>query len=386
LYDGLQLIGTGQVIGGNWSITVSALADNSYTLRALVIDSAGNASSFSAGLGVTIDTSRPIAPVITGTNLLKSTATPSISGTAEALSAVSLYEGLHLIGTTTSDGSGNWTLTTSSLIDASYSLKAAATDIAGNTSTDSTTVNLLVDTDVPDAPTIDPITTFALDQVLVGTGEPGATLNIYDGANLIGSVTVGIGGSWTFTTPTLFNSSHTFTADQVDSVGNTSVVSSPARTISAIQVAALYGANGSDDNGITATASQYGAGGITAIDNAAKASLMNDIIDKLTSSAVDTQAEVIALAAVVKAIFETAAGETPVPALTPADLALLGITGVDQDNLSSVIAAIAGSADNGSGVDSLAELTTLVDAAVAAQRAAFAVISAYDGRDRKSVV
>jgi len=238
---------------------------------------------------------------------------------------------------------------------------------------------MLVDTDVPDAPTIDPITTFALDQVLVGTGEPGATLNIYDGANLIGSVTVGIGGSWTFTTPTLSNSSHTFTAAQVDSVGNTSVASSPARTISTIQIAALYGANGSDDNGITATASQYGAGGITAIDNAAKASLMNDIIDKLTSSAVDTQAEVIALAAVVKAIFETAAGETPVPALTPADLALLGITGVDQDNLSSVIAAIAGSADNGSGVDSLAELTTLVDAAVAAQRAAFAVISAYDG-------
>jgi hypothetical protein len=379
LYDGLQLIGTGQVVGGNWSITVSALADKSYTLRALVIDSAGNASSFSAGLGVTIDTSRPIAPVITGTNLLKSSATPSISGTAEAFSAVSLYEGLHLIGTTTADGSGNWTLTTSSLVDGSYSLKASATDIAGNTSTDSTTAGMLVDTDVPDAPTIDPITTFALDQVLVGTGEPGATLNIYDGANLIGSVTVGIGGSWTFTTPTVSNSSHTFTADQVDSVGNTSVVSSPARTISTIQIAALYGANGSDDNGITATASQYGAGGITAIDNAAKASLMNDIIDKLTSSAVDTQAEVIALAAVVKAIFETAAGETPAPALTPADLALLGITGVDQDNLSSVIAAIAGSADNGSGVDSLAELTTLVDAAVAAQRAAFAVISAYDG-------
>jgi hypothetical protein len=270
-------------------------------------------------------------------------------------------------------------LTSSSLVDGSYSLKASATDFAGNTSTDSTTVGMLVDTVVPNAPTINPITTFALTQPLTGTGEPGATLSIYDGVNVIGTVTVAVGGSWTFTTLTLSNSSHTFTAVQVDSVGNTSVASSPARTISTIQIAALYGANGIDDNGITATASQYGAGGITAIDNAAKASLMNDIIDKLPSSAVDTHAEVIALAAIVKAIFETAAGETPVPALTPADLALLGITGVDQDNLSSVIAAIAGSADNGSDIDSLAELTSLVDAAVAAQRAAFAVISVYDG-------
>ncbi|MSX76853.1 MAG: hypothetical protein F2738_02310, partial [Actinobacteria bacterium] len=379
LYDGLQLIGTGQVVGGNWSITVSALADNSYTLRALVIDSAGNASSFSAGLGVTIDTSRPIAPVITGSNLLKSTATPTISGTAEALAVVSLYEGLHLIGTTTADSAGNWSLTTSSLVDRSYSLKASATDIAGNTSTDSTTVNMLVDTVAPNAPTINAITTFALAQPLTGTGEPGATLSIYDGANVIGTVTVPVGGSWTFTTLTLSNSSHSFTAVQVDSVGNTSVASSPARTIPAIQFSALYGANGLDDDGIAATASQYGAGGITDIDNAAKATLINDVIDKLASTAVDTQAEIIALAVVVKKIFDTAAGGNPVPALTPEDLALLGITGVDQDSLSSVISAIAGTADNGSGIDSLAELTALVDAALAAQRAAFAIISVYDG-------
>ncbi|MSZ36491.1 MAG: hypothetical protein F2604_00860, partial [Actinobacteria bacterium] len=379
LYEGLQLIGTGQVVGGNWSITVSALSDNSYTLRALVIDSAGNASSFSAGLGVTIDTSRPIAPVITGSNLLKSVATPIISGTAEALSVVSLYESLHLIGTTTADSLGNWTLTTSTLIDGTYSLKAAATDIAGNTSADSTTVSMLVDTVVPNAPVINPITTFALAQPLTGTGEPGATLSIYDDANLIGSVTVGVGGTWIFTTPTLSNSSHSFTAVQVDSVGNTSVASSPARTIPAIQISALYGANGLDDNGIGATASQYGAGGITDIDNAAKANLINDLIDKLASTAVDTQAEIIALAVVVKKIFETAAGGNPVPALTPEDLALLGITGVDQDSLSSVISAIAGSADNGGGVDSLVELSAVIDAAIAAQRAAFAIISVYDG-------
>jgi len=379
LFNGSQLLGTGLVASGVWSITVAALADSTYTLRAVVTDTAGNDSSFSSGLGITIDTSRPVAPSITGSPLLKSTSTPFVSGTAEAFAVVNVYEALHLIGTTTADGSGNWTLTSSSLIDQNYSLKASATDIAGNTSTDSTTVNMLVDTVTPSAPTINAIATYAVMQSLSGSGEAGTTLTIYNGATSIGSVTVGVGGTWSFTTTSLANSTHSFTAIQSDAVGNTSVASSPARTIPAIQMAALYGANAADDDGMRATASQYGAGGIADIDTAAKASLINDVIDTLATAAVDTQAEIIALAVIVKSIFATAAGETVVPALTPQDLAALGITGVDTDNIAAVIAAIAGTADNGSGIDSLSELSAVVDATLAASRAAFAIISGYDG-------
>jgi hypothetical protein len=379
LYNGSTLLGTSLVASGAWSITVASLTDNTYTLRALVTDNAGNESSFSAGLGVTIDTLRPVAPSITGSPLLRSTSTPSVSGTAEAFAVVNVYEDLHLIGTTTADGLGNWTLTSSSLTDESYSLKASATDVAGNTSTDSTVVTMLVDTVVPNVPAIAAISTFSLTQALSGTGEPGATLTIYDGATALGSVTVSGGGTWSFTTPLLTNSAHSFTATQADSVGNTSVASSPARTASAIQIAALYGANGLDDDGIRATASQYGAGGITDIDTAAKASLINDVIDTLASTAVDTQAEIVALAAIVKSIFATAAGENVDPALTPQDLAALGISGVDTDNIAAVIAAIAVTADNGSGIDSLSELSAVVDATLAASRAAFTIISGYDG-------
>jgi fibronectin type 3 domain-containing protein len=379
LFDGSQLLGTGQVVSGTWSITVPALSDGSYTLRALVIDNAGNESSFSSGLGITVDTLRPVAPVITGSPLLSRTATPVVSGTAEAFAIVNVYEGLHLIGTATADGLGNWTLTASSLIDQSYSLKASATDFAGNTSTDSASVSLLVDTITPTVPTVNSITTYSLTQSLSGTGEPGATLTISDGASSIGSVTVSVGGTWTFTTPSLSNAAHSFTATQSDAVGNTSQVSAPARTIASIQMAALHGANGIDDNSITASASQYGADGITDINTAAKASLLNDVIDVLPATSVDTYAEIAALAAIVKSIFATAAGEVVVPALTPQDLAALGIMGVDADNIDSVIAAIAGTADNGSGVDSLDELTTLVDAALAASRAAITIISGYDG-------
>jgi len=251
--------------------------------------------------------------------------------------------------------------------------------MAGNTSTDSATVNMLVDTVTPSAPTINAVTTYAITQALSGSGEPGATLTIYDGAISIGTVTVGGGGTWSFTTTALTNSTHSFTAIQADAVGNTSVASSPARTIPAIQMAALYGANGADDDGMQASASQYGAGGITDIDTAAKASLINDVIDTLANTAVDTQAEIAALAVIVKSIFATAAGEIVVPALTPQDLAALGITGVDADNIAAVIAAIAGTVDNGSGIDSLSELGTLVDATLAASRASLTIISSYDG-------
>ena len=251
--------------------------------------------------------------------------------------------------------------------------------MAGNTSTDSTVATMLVDTVVPNAPTIAAISTFSVTQPLSGTGEPGATLTIYDGATALGSVTVSGGGTWSFTTPTLTNSAHFFTATQIDAVGNTSAASSPARTASPIQIAALYGANGLDDDGMRATASQYGAGGITDIDTAAKASLINDVIDTLASTAVDTQAEIAALAAIVKSIFATAAGENVDPALTPQDLAALGISGVDTDNIAAVIAAIAGTADNGSGIDSLSELSAVVDATLAASRAAFTIISGHDG-------
>jgi len=78
LYDGSQLLGTGQVVGGTWSITIAAVADGSYTLRALVIDNAGNESSFSSGVGITVDTMRPVAPVIAGPQVVSKIATPVV--------------------------------------------------------------------------------------------------------------------------------------------------------------------------------------------------------------------------------------------------------------------------------------------------------------------
>ncbi|WP_328514992.1 Ig-like domain-containing protein [Ralstonia solanacearum] len=52
-----------------------------------------------------------------------------MTGTAEANSTISIFDGTTLLGTTTADASGNWTFTpTTALTDGSHSLTATATD------------------------------------------------------------------------------------------------------------------------------------------------------------------------------------------------------------------------------------------------------------------
>ena len=74
-------------------------------------------------------------------------------------------------------------------------------------------------------------------------------------------------------------------------------------------------------------------------------------------------AKVQALADAVKALLDAAAGTSGVPSL--AQLQLLGVTGVNESNLAAYQAALRGSADDGSGTDSLAELQSLVPVMVA---------------------
>jgi hypothetical protein len=75
-----------------------------------------------------------------------------------------------------------------------------------------------------------------------------------------------------------------------------------------------------------------------------------------------------------------AAGGTASPALTAQDLEALGITGVTSANLSAVIAAVAATADDGSGIDSMAKLQTAADTGVTnARTASQGIIAAYTG-------
>ena len=77
--------------------------------------------------------------------------TTVISGSAEANSSVEVFIDGGSIGTTTADGSGNWSFdhTGTILADGSYVLTAAATDAVGNISSSSANFNVTVDTTGP---------------------------------------------------------------------------------------------------------------------------------------------------------------------------------------------------------------------------------------------
>lgn len=139
------VVGTGVANGaGAWSITSSALTDAVYSFTAIQTDAAGNGpSAASAALSVTINTVVPAAPSApdltaasdsgaSNTDNITDDTTPSFTGTGPASTAIDLYAGAVLVGTTTSDGSGNWSITSSALTPGTYSFTARATNVAGS--------------------------------------------------------------------------------------------------------------------------------------------------------------------------------------------------------------------------------------------------------------
>ena len=75
--------------------------------------------------------------------------TPTFSGSAEANSTVSVYDGALLLGTTVADGLGNWSFTSGVLAAGVHNISATATDAAGNTSAASAALAITIDTTAP---------------------------------------------------------------------------------------------------------------------------------------------------------------------------------------------------------------------------------------------
>ena len=122
-----------------------------------------------------------------------------------------------------------------------------------------------------------------------------------------------------------------------------------------------------------ATQAQYAAVGVTGVDSAVKTSLLGDVVDAKAFADVDTVGELQALATAAAAVMTgAAAGTAPIKA----QLEALGITGVTDANLASVQAAIAATADDGTGVDTLSELQTVVNTGAANAAAALSAIAA----------
>lgn len=145
LLAGGVTLGSTKVPGtGNWSIMTGALTDGKYAIATRVTDLAGNISAFSGTLAVTIDTVAPGTPVITGVT------TAAITGSAEPLAQVTLFDGTTSIGSAITQANGLWSLPFA-LSAGTHALTAQATDRAGNAGAVSASVSAVIGTAAADA-------------------------------------------------------------------------------------------------------------------------------------------------------------------------------------------------------------------------------------------
>jgi hypothetical protein len=126
---------------GGWSYQVKdALADGTYTFTATATELAGNVSSFSKALKVTIHTQPPNAPTITGytktTNVgwSGSTTTVTLTGKGTAGDVVTILDGNTVLGKAVVTAAGTWSFKTPSLATGKHDFRAFQTDPFGNSS------------------------------------------------------------------------------------------------------------------------------------------------------------------------------------------------------------------------------------------------------------
>ncbi len=252
VYDGAVLLGFTVATGGVWEFTPpTGLAEGPHSFTVTATDALGNVSDASAPYALTIVTSVPGAPVITGgaDNVGAITdpivnggatddPTPTLSGTAGANLTINIYDGVTLVGTTISDGTGAWTVATNPLGQGPHVLTAVAVNAAGTAGAASTAFTVNVDIQPPPTPSLIAVTddvgpiqaalttgarTDDTLPTLSGTAEANSNVSIFDNGTLLGTVKADGSGAWTFTPTTpLASGDHALTITATDAVGNQS--------------------------------------------------------------------------------------------------------------------------------------------------------------------
>jgi|GEM_PF-3762945 len=266
IYDGANAIASFVTTTANWTWQYPAgerFSDGAHLLTVRAADPAGNVSAISESFTLNVDT-RAVTPVLSsitdavaggvtgaiandGTGLTNDSR-PVISGSAEAGSLVTIYDGANAIAsfvTTTT----NWTWQYPAgerFSDGAHLLTVKAVDAAGNVSAIAESITINVDTQAA-TPVLSSITdavaggvtgAIALDgtgltndaqPVLQGTAEAGNLVTIYSGDVPVGSVladAVTGAWSWQFTGSDKFDEGkHVLTVRVTDKAGNVSATS-----------------------------------------------------------------------------------------------------------------------------------------------------------------
>jgi len=246
VFDGTTMLGTATANGsGAWSYTTAVLGNGAHDLTATATDAAGNTSATSQVVDPVIDSAGPAVPVIAAFSTdsgvigdhITNDNTLTLTGTAEAHSTVTVFDGTKVLGTATANGNGAWHYTTAALSNGAHNL--IATDAAGNTSAASSALSVTVDTIAPTAPVI------ATDAVntnntvsLTGAAEANSIVTVFDGNKVLGTTTTNGGGAWSYATPALSDGAHDLTATATDAAGNTSAASTDRSLMIASSVTA----------------------------------------------------------------------------------------------------------------------------------------------------
>ncbi|MES2942554.1 MAG: Ig-like domain-containing protein [Pseudomonadota bacterium] len=250
-YDtgGVTVLGAVTSAGTSYALTTGTLGEGVHTLTAKATDLAGNTSTSSSSLNITVDTIPTTVAITSNLATLKAGQTAIITFTFSENVGTTIQTGEITVtgGTITNiPGSGlarSLTFTPTAGVNAGTATFAIAaglyTDQAGNLGTVSNTLSLTYDTLVPNAPSTpdldsasdsgtsdtDQLTNVAT-PTFTGTAESGATVTLYDtnGTTVLGSG-VATGGNWSIATSTLSAGSHTITAKTTDAAGNVSTAS-----------------------------------------------------------------------------------------------------------------------------------------------------------------
>lgn len=239
------VLGVTTVVNGAWSIPITTgLAEGVHQLQVTATNALGN-TSVATVLPVTIDTTTPTVPTIdlisssdsgnSDTDNLTNDTAPVVGGTGDPGSTIAIYEGSTQVGTAIVDSSGHWTATLSLTNEGLHSLTAIAIDAAGNVSTASAALPVVIDVTAPFAPASmllsapsdsgvqgDNLTNDTT-PTLTGTAEAGSTIIIKNSAgNVVATAVADSSGNWTATTSALPSGQNVLSVTATDAAGNVS--------------------------------------------------------------------------------------------------------------------------------------------------------------------
>jgi len=225
--------------GTSWSLVIpksNTIPDGTHNVTATVVDAAGNSSSDPTSGELIIDTVAPAVPIVVSQTTNNNA--PTITGTATVAAGETFSVTVNGVTYPESDPDLTLTGTSWSLVipagntipDGTHNVTATVTDAAGNSSSDATNGELIIDTVAPAVPIVVSQTTSKTTPTITGTATVAAGETI--------SVTVNgvtypesdpdltlTGTSWSLVIPvgnTIPDGTYDVTATVVDAAGNSS--------------------------------------------------------------------------------------------------------------------------------------------------------------------